>query len=326
MRTDPTNVASDVLRADVLLAEVVRNGLVESFHSGVAVVLHADGSVQHSFGAIDAPLYGRSTNKPMQGVAMVELGLSLDGEELAVAVASHSAEPFHLEAVRRILDRAGIEPDSLQCIVDPPYSPEVARQMWQTGGTPTRLTMNCSGKHAAMLATCVLNGWDTQTYLDHRHPLTEHISHVMERLTGMRPPHIGVDGCGAPAHVLSVAALARGFSSIARAEPGSAEAKVADAMRRHPLYVGGNGREDSLLMPRIDGLICKEGAEGVQAAALPDGRAVALKIADGSARARLPILIRLLELAGVDVSRTEDLRHPPILGGGRPVGDVRCVL
>lgn len=322
MRTEPQPPEA----AQPVLAQVVRSGLVESVHRGTAVVLDAAGRIQHAFGPIELPIYGRSANKPLQGVAMVEFGLPFDGAELAVAVASHSAEQFHLDAVGRILAGAGFSTDDLQCIIDPPYASEVARLMWQAGGSPTRLTMNCSGKHAAMLVTCSLNGWDTGSYLDIRHPLTQHVTEVIARLTGARTAHIGVDGCGAPAHALSVAALARGFSSIARASVGSAEGRVADAMRMHPLFVGGTGRDDSVLMPCIPGLICKEGAEGVHVAAMPDGTAVALKIADGNPRARLPVLIRLLELAGVDVSQAEDLRRPPVLGGGRPVGDIRCVL
>jgi L-asparaginase II len=309
-----------------VLAEVVRNGLVESVHYGSAIVLDTAGRVQHSFGPIDAPVYGRSSNKPFQGVAMLELGLDLHNEELAVAVASHSAEQFHLEVVERILSAVRLSVDDLQCVVDPPYSPAVARRLWQTGGVPSRLTMNCSGKHAAMLATCVINDWDTRSYLDVGHPLTTHITAVIGRLTGLSPMHIGVDGCGAPAHALSVASLARGFAALATSAGGTPESRVAHAMRSFPLFVAGTDREDSLLMPRIPGLICKEGAEGVQVAAMPDGRAVALKILDGTPRARLAILIRLLELAGVDVNPASDLRNPAVLGGGRPVGHVRCVL
>jgi L-asparaginase II len=309
-----------------VLATVSRNGVVESVHHGSAVVIRADGTIGVSVGVIDQPIYGRSSNKPFQGVAMVELGLGLEDEQLAIAVASHSAEPFHLDEVNAILRDCGLGADDLQCIVDPPYSPEAARALYASGGSPSRLTMNCSGKHAAMLATCVHCDWPVTTYRSMEHPLTVHISDVMERLTGERPAHIGIDGCGAPAHMLSLTALARGMRSIALGAHASAERKVADAMVAFPAYVGGTGRDDTILMPRVQGLFCKEGAEGVHVGALKDGTSFAFKIADGNGRARIPIAVRLLELAAVDVSEIEDLRTRPVLGGGQPVGEIRCSL
>jgi L-asparaginase II len=309
-----------------VLAEIIRNGVVESIHCGSAVVLDPTGQVRFAVGIVDQPVYGRSSNKPMQGVAMVEAGLPLTGPHLAVAVASHSAEQFHLDAVADILAMAGLGIDDLGCIVDPPYSPSVAQAMWRSGRSPSRLTMNCSGKHAAMLLTCSRRGWDRSAYLDRDQPLTRHITEVIHRLCGERPAHIGVDGCGAPAHTLSLTALARSLQRIVLADTGSPEHRVASAMRDHPEYVGGTGRDDTVLMQHVAELVSKEGADGVHVAALGDGSAVALKIADGGARARLPIVSRLLEIAGADVSALDDIRRPPVLGGGQRVGEIRCVI
>ena len=312
--------------AHLVVAEVTRNGLVESVHHGSAVVLSPRGDVVFAAGDVDVPVYGRSSNKPLQGAAMVGLGLDLAPPLLALAVASHSGEEMHLQGVRAILDGVGLDEHSLQCVVAPPLGPEAARSMWRAGGRASRLTMNCSGKHAAMLATCVRNGWDRDSYRLPDHPLQLRISDVICALTEETPSVIGVDGCGAPAHALSLRGLARAFSFIACAESARAEHRVATAMRAHPEMVGGTGRDVTEAMRRVPGLIAKDGAEGVYAAALPDGRSVALKIADGSDRARLPVLVRLLEIAGADVAALGDLALPATLGGGEPVGSVRCVL
>ena len=178
--------------------------------------------------------------------------------------------------------------------------------------------MNCSGKHAAMLATCVVNGWSTDGYLDAAHPVQGAITDRIAELAG-HVHHIGVDGCGAPAHVMSMRGLATGFSTVA-AERGS----VWSAMTSRPDLVGGEGRDVTRLMQAVPGLMAKDGAEGVFAAAVPDGPAVAVKIADGGARAAGVVLAAALALVGVDVD--VEVVGDPILGHGKPVGRIRSLL
>ena len=136
-----------------------------------------------------------------------------------------------------------------------------------------------------MLVTCVVNGWPLDAYLDQDHPLQRHITTVVERLGGEAVAHVGIDGCGAPAHTLTLTGLAHAFAAVASAPAGSPMAAVRGAMTTHPEMVGGTGRDVTALMAAVPGLVAKDGAEGVLAAALPDGRAVALKLADGSWRA-----------------------------------------
>ena len=167
--------------------------------------------------------------------------------------------------------------------------------------------MNCSGKHAGMLATCVVNGWSTSDYLDQTHPLQRAITATIEELAG-DVAHVGVDGCGAPAHVLSLRGLASAFATIAARGDS-----VWQAMTTHPAMVGGADRDVTKLMLRVPGLMAKDGAEGVFAAALPDGRAVAVKVADGGYRAAPPVLVDALARLGVDVSEVADAG-----GAGRP--------
>ncbi len=277
-----------------VLAEVIRSGFVESRHRGSLVVLAADGSVALAAGTVDLPVFPRSSNKPMQAAAMLTCGLALDGSLLALAAASHSGEEFHIAGVREILGRAGLTESDLQCPPDLPLD-ELARDAWlRAGGAADPVHMNCSGKHAAMLATCVAAGWPTASYRDPGHPLQVRIRHVVERLA-LEPVGVtGVDGCGAPLLAVSLAGLARAFRSLVLAEPGSAERRVADAMRAHPIWTSGTARPEAAMAGAVPGLLMKSGAEGVCAFALADGRAAAVKFDDGAQRAVPPLMATLL--------------------------------
>jgi L-asparaginase II len=309
-----------------VLAEVVRSGFVESRHRGSAVALGADGAVIASYGEIEAPIFPRSSAKPVQAAAMVRAGLDLHGQLLALAAASHSAEPFHLDGVRRILAHVDLGPGDLQNPPDWPLDDEERQRFIRAGAGPTSLAMNCSGKHAAMLATCVLAGWPTATYRDPEHPLQTAIRATLEELAGEKVSAVGVDGCGVPLFAISLHGLARAFSAVGAAGSETAEGQVAAAMRAHPTWVAGTRRDDSLLMAGVPGLIAKAGAEGIYAAALPDGRSVALKLDDGGGRARPAVMAALLRRLGVDADVLAEQSRVPVLGGGRPVGELHAVI
>ncbi len=276
------------------------------------------------------PVFPRSSNKPMQAVAMLRAGLdpvtAVPGELLALAQASHSGESFHLAGVRRILLTAGLTDADLQNTPDLPLDPTERAAWLGTGHGPTALAQNCSGKHAAMLATCVAAGWDTATYLDPAHPLQVLIAETLTELAAEPLGPTGVDGCGAPVLALSLTGLARALARLATARPDTPEGLVAEANRAFPDYVGGTGRDVTRLIKGVPGLVAKDGAEGVYAVALPDGRAVALKIADGSERARTPVLAAALKLLGVDAPVLDELLDEArVLGHGRPVGRIEPV-
>ena len=167
---------SDVA-ANPVLAEVVRSGFVESRHRGTIVALAADGTFALTAGSANAPVFPRSSNKPLQAVAMIRAGLPLEGELLALAAASHSGEDFHVQGVHDILDFAGLTDDDLRCPPALPVDEPTARRLIAAAGSAeggprpeSRVRNNCSGKHAAMLATCIANEWPTETYLDPEHP------------------------------------------------------------------------------------------------------------------------------------------------------------
>ncbi|WP_307679945.1 asparaginase [Streptomyces sp. V4I2] len=307
------------------VAHLIRGGVVEGIHYGSVVVLDTDGHVRFQLGDIEAAFYPRSALKPVQAVAMVRAGLPLDGELLSLAAASHSGEERHLAGARRILELAGLTEDHLRNVPDLPFDPVVRDDWVRDGRMPSRLAQNCSGKHAAMLYTCVLNDWPLEGYLDPEHPLQQAIAEIVEDLTGQRIAQVTVDGCGAPLFSVSLHGLARAAARITTAPSGTPEARVADAMREHAEMASGSGRDVAAQMRAVPGLLAKDGFEGVHVAALADGRAVAVKIADGANRARVPVAAAALARAGVDPSLLAEFAGEPVLGGGEPVGCVRPV-
>ena len=325
-------------RANPVLAEVIRSGHTESWHRGSLVVLGADGSALLSAGVVDLPMFPRSSNKPMQATAMLGCGLDLPDERLiALAAASHSGEDFHIAGVRKILGGAGLAESDLQCPPDLPLDDEAKAELLGGGGKRDRVHMNCSGKHAAMLATCVAAGWPTASYRDPDHPLQRQIKATIERLADESVAAIGVDGCGAPLMALSLTGLARAFAAIVASPASSAALRVANAMRGYPAWMSGTRRYEAALMNAVPGMLMKPGADGVCAFALADGRAAAVKIDDGAQRAVAPVMAALLrELVaaepgalgadGVDVGALDELAIGPVLGGGQPVGEVRPIL
>ncbi|MGI5323636.1 asparaginase [Actinomadura nitritigenes] len=311
-----------------VLVEVERSGFVESRHRGAAIGLGTGGDPAVRAGAPEEPIFPRSANKPMQAVAMLRSGLDLDGELLALAAGSHSGEDFHVEGVEKILAGAGLGAADLRCPEQWPLDPETQQEVARTGGGPSRMRMNCSGKHAAMLATCVAAGWPIEGYLDHGHPLQLAVRAVVEELAEEPVGAVGVDGCGAPLFAVSVAGVARAFRALVLAGPGTPERRVADAMRAHPQWTSGTRREERLLMDAVPGLLVKCGAEGVDAFAFTDGRAGAVKIDDGAMRARTPVTVALVRSLGIDQdapSALDDLATVPLHGGEAQVGAIRPV-
>jgi L-asparaginase II len=296
------------------------------------VTIGADGTPQLTAGQWDVPMFPRSSNKPMQAAGMLRCGLDLEGKLLALAAASHSGEDFHVAGVREILAGAGLTEDDLQCPRALPREEVFQQEYLREGGEPDRVHMNCSGKHAAMLATCVAAGWPTATYTDPAHPLQVVLRQALEGLAGEQSAAVGVDGCGAPVFALSLAGLARAFQALVTGAPGTPERRVADAMRAYPEWTSGSLRTERALMATVPGLLLKVGADGVQAFALADGRAAAFKIEDGSARARDPITVALLRRLGVTTapgvpdSALDAIGTVPVLGGGRVVGVIRALL
>ena len=319
------------MNAPVPVVEIVRSGFVEGHHYGSVVVIDSDGDIEWSTGAVDVPMLPRSCVKPLQAAAMLRAGLELDGELLALAAASHSGEPFHLGGVRRTLGGAGLAEDALQTPPDYPLDEAEREHVIREGRGRTSIAMNCSGKHAAMLATCVVNDWPVESYRDPQHPLQQAIRTTLGELTGKSVETTAVDGCGAPLFDTTLVGLARAFSRLATAA-GGPEHQVAQAIRDFPEWVSGTRRDEARLLHAVPGAICKAGAESCYAFATSDGRAIALKVDDGAARAR-PVLMAavlrrlgLTDEPGVDAAAVERTGKHVLYGGGRPVGQLRALV
>ncbi|MGO4189953.1 asparaginase [Pseudarthrobacter sp. TAF60_1] len=323
------------------LVVATRDGLVESIHYGSAIATARDGTILAAAGDPLAPLYPRSALKPLQAVAMVRAGLKLPADLLALAAASHSGGSRHRGGTQRILAMHGLTASDLENSTDLPYG-TIERENWLRAGLhPTQVTQNCSGKHAAMAATCVINGWPVKGYLDPSHALQQLVASAVTELAGEEPFARSTDGCGTPLFALTLRGMARAFGTIAAAAasaaattpastpddgaavPLRAEAAVGLAMRQHPEMVAGERRDVTELMRLLPGAVAKDGFEGVQLVGLPDGRAVAVKISDGGDRARMPATVHILEFLGLDTARLAGIGTAPVLGGGHQIGLVQ---
>lgn len=311
-----------------ILVEVTRSGFVESVHCGSAVVIAPDGAVHSTFGHPTRATYPRSANKAMQAVAMVGAGLDLPPSLLALAAASHSGEAMHLDGVRTILTSCGLRENALGNANGLPLGRDALRAWYREGRRSEPIAHNCSGKHAAMLATCVTAGWPIDGYLAVDHPLQSSITRVIEELAGEPCDGIGIDGCGAPTHRLSLVGLARAYRTIALATSDTPAGCVRSAMVAHPEMVGGSHRDVSRLMRAAPGMLAKDGAEGVIVGATTTGWACAVKLADGALRGRVPVLLALFTAAGVDMSSAVaiGLDREPVIGGSAIVGHVRSAI
>jgi L-asparaginase II len=310
--------------ASIELAVVERSGMVESRHLGSAVVLSADGSVLRMLGDADALIYPRSSLKPVQAVAVLRSGVELEGEQLALSTASHAGTDEHQRVARDILARAGLGEDDLGCPADWPSDPATAR----ASARPRRLAMNCSGKHAAFLLACAVNGWSVDDYLDPLHPLQRMIRATVEEFTGSSVGHLGTDGCGAPLFGVTLRGLATAVSRVALAAE-DATARLVAAVQQHPWAIDGPGRSNTIVIEEL-GLFAKLGAEGVNVMATADGTTVAVKILDGNGRATTLVALELLASVGaIDGARIGpviDRTTEKVLGGGEPVGGLRIAF
>jgi L-asparaginase II len=297
-----------------VLAEVTRSDVVESVHAGHLVLLNANGSILFQKGDPTLNIYPRSSLKSIQASAMVRAGLDIEPRLLALVCASHAGTPMHQQGALAILAKVGLDEHSLKCVLDRPLDEELRRT-----AEPTRLAMNCSGKHAGMLATCVINGWPTESYLEPTHPLQLAIKAEVEKMSSEKVALTSVDGCGAPLLLFSLLGLARAVRTLTiSADP--VHQSVAQACRDFPEMVSGPGRLATHMMQNVPGLFMKDGAEAVNVASLPDGRTLAIKISDGNQRAMPAITAAALARFGIDA------REIPVdtLGAGKPVGTIRA--
>lgn len=305
----------------VVLARVVRNGVVESVHTGSVVVCDVAGATVASLGDATRSTYVRSAVKPFQALAVLDdldaAGFVLDQQGLAIAVASHDGSDEQQIEAARLLAEAGLDEYALQCPPALPRDVETARAQ----RSPTSLAHNCSGKHASFLLATVLAGEDPASYLSVDNPLQRRILERVADACAATPQGPGVDGCGAPAWLLPLDGLARAFARLAVGATPALD-RVRSAMTSRPLLIGGPPAVDSQLMATDPTVVAKRGAEAVFAAgtAARGGRGIAVKVDDGGSRGDGTVTAAVLEALGHAVP--DAVRRPPVLGGGAVQGRV----
>jgi len=302
-----------------VLAEVIRSGLVESFHTGHLCIIHADGSLGFNSGNIDAPFFPSSAVKSIQVAALVRAGLKLSTEQLAMASASHSGSADHMKTVEGILSTVGLNVESLRNVPALPLDP-TERMTWGEKA-PSKLAQNCSGTHAAMLATSVINGWELNAYTSVGHPVQRAIRTELENLTSSEIHSIAINGCGDPTFAITARDLAVAMHRL-RVSDDEVYREVIAAALAYPDLIAGPARVTTPAMRNVSGLFMKDGVEGVQVFSIADGRACAFKLNDGGYRAGSAIMSAVLTSWGIDSG------IPPtyMYGGGRVVGEVRSTV
>jgi L-asparaginase II len=305
------------MHAGEILVEVLRNEMVESVHNGHLLILDASGRDLLKIGDIDQLIYPRSAVKSLQASAMLRAGLKVTGEQLALACASHAGSRAHLDVALSTLHSVGLDESALRNTPDKPLDP-AERAAWGDKA-PTSLAANCSGKHSAMVATCVTNGWDLENYKSPEHPLQRAIATEFEKLSGEKITKIGVDGCGAALFAISLRALAYAIRNLTLSNEAIHQ-EVVKACRNNPIMVSGVGRLPTLLMQKVPGLFVKDGAEGVMIMSTPKGEVIVWKMSDGSQRGNAPLSIATLSHLGISV----ELEREYVLGDGRVVGEIRA--
>ena len=290
-----------------LRIERTRGELVESLHQIAAAVVYPDGRLLAGTGDPELVTWWRSAAKPFQTLPLLLDGaadhFALTTEELALACASHSSEPRHLEVVSRLMERIGLTDQDLSCGVHPPLSPAVAQAVVRGAVVPTARWSNCSGKHAGMLALAKHHGWPLQGYQAAGHPVQQRVLAEVSRWTGLSGDEIAlsIDGCTAVCFGLPLRAMALAYARLSSSlEPGPR--RLLAAMREHPFLVAGTGRLCTDLMRAWPGVIAKVGAEGIYCAALPVSNVgIALKVADGETRASGLALLEVIRQVGVRI-------------------------
>ena len=330
---------------DPVLVEVIRGQMVESRHRGAVAVVNADGAMMLSLGDIAQPVFARSAIKALQALPLVERGAAerfgLADEELALACASHSGEPGHVEGVTRMLAKVGLDASALRCGAHWPLSQPAAFALAQKAGAPSAAHNNCSGKHAAFLclacAKGVHMGVDPADYWRPEHPVQREVHALLEDLTGaaLPPERRAIDGCSVPTWAIPLQNLASAFAKFGSGgglSPARAQAalRLRAACARNPWYVAGTGRFCTEIM-RIFGAraYVKTGAEGVFCGTLPElGLGIAIKCDDGAGRAAeaimTAVIARFLPLTDGERSALGPFRQPKLRNwNGFEVGRIR---
>lgn len=321
------------MTANPILVEVFRGGAVESVHRGRACVVDTSGKVIRAWGDVDALICPRSSTKPFQAMPLVTTGAAngyaLSDEEIALACASHSGEPEHISRVAAWLARLDLGVDDLACGVHAPSSTAAYEALIRSGGAPSRIHNNCSGKHTGFLTVAKHLGLATRGYHHVDHPVQQLVLECLGTTSGCDPKrfHTICDGCSAPNVFMPLRALALAW---ARLGTDTMASRIVHAMKKHPVLMSGHGRPCETLINAMTGRgIVKTGAEGVFAATLPEqGLGIAIKVDDGAGRAAVIAIAAILDSLNAfkpdAAGSVHALKEPTITSwAGEPAGMMR---
>lgn len=327
-----------------LFAEITRNNIVESCHFGAAVICNHDGGVIKQWGNAEQLIYPRSALKPIYAIGLIESGAAdhfkLSSAELALACSSHNGQKMHSDCVAKWLNRLGLKPDDLACGLVLPDDLRHMQNILSMGQGKCRLHHNCSGKHASFLTQALFLKHKLQNFHLKDHPVQQSSLNILSEMIDMdiQSLPIGNDGCGFPAPTMPLAKLAHLVASFAAPAKHSAIRRKAisrlhKAMRNNPYYVAGEGSivSDVICITRGKVLV-KSGAEGIITASIPaHGLGIAVKIADGSSRARgavlLEIIMQMNVLSDNEIHQLDHHINPQVLNSRHEiVGEIRTMV
>src|SRR5262245_7082268 len=324
-----------------VLVEVFRGAAIESRHRGAVAVVDADGRTVLALGDVARPVYPRSAVKPLQALPLLESGAAgrygFGDQEIALACASHGGELAHVEVASRMLARAGLDAGVLECGAHWPSHQPSSQALARSGGAPSALHNNCSGKHAGFLCVACAAGVEHRSYVKAEHVVQREVRGALEGLTGvgLSADQCGIDGCSIPTWGVPLTALAHGFAKFGTGqglgpERAKAAARIRGACAAQPYFVAGTGRFCTEVMKQFGArVLAKGGAEGVYCAALPEqGIGITLKCDDGAGRAAefamAAMVAQFLPMADEERSAFDRFRRPTLRNwNGIEVGGLR---
>ncbi len=310
-----------------MLARAVRSGLTESYHDGAIAEVALSGDLLLEIGEIDKPFFYRSAIKPFQATVLLEAGADLNREQTALAASSHCGQPVHVAIVEDLLAAHDLDVSMLQCPPDWPPSVSARLRLARSGVVePKSQYHNCSGKHAGVLVACSVQGWPLDSYMEPDHPYHKLVEELVRGAGGEEVSPIGVDGCGFPTLRGTVRGLARAFARLASEDR---YLRVRDAMGAMPALTSDSDRPEEVIAAWLPA-VAKVGAVGCAGVAVSHRFGLAGKCWDGTNAPLYVGLIAALDRLGalepVMVEALAEHGHPPILGGGRPVGSLEPAL
>lgn len=283
------------------ILEVTRGNIVESIHFGAAAVVDSGGRLLAWLGDPQTITFLRSSAKPLQTLPFIERGgdqtFHLTSKEIAILCASHDGTDEHVDVIKGVQAKVGVQESDLLCGAHPSYHAATAEAMLKRGEPPTPNRHNCSGKHTGMLAHARMRGLPISDYVNPDHPVQKTILETLAAICSYPEDkiEIGIDGCSAPVHAMPLFNAALGFARLCdprglSVDRATACRRITASMMANPIMIGGEGRFDTRLMEVCSGrIIAKAGAEGFMALGVMGGAlgaespgiGIMVKIADG---------------------------------------------